>query len=439
MRDWWLRRSLAFRVSLTVALGTLVLLAALVLLTSKLFDALLTSSADRVIEPRLHAATVRVAEGARPWRSPPGLSVRVLDTAGAPVDGGPAVALGNERVSALKAGSAVVRDGDPASRLRGQVVTAPDGAQRLVVGIAPMTGYGRIASVATDWMIAGAVLGALGAGVLSWVAIRFALRPIAGMRSAARELPPGERLPVPRAGDELRALAMALNGLLARRDEATARLQRFTGDAAHELRSPVTSIRAQAEVAVVHPDPEQAQEVLGEVSVEAERLSTLVSDLLVLARSDAGQRADARAVDLALAVHAAIERLGDGGVPIRFEAPAGECTVLAAAAEIRVVLDNLLRNARRYARAHILVTVLPQGRSVRLLVDDDGPGVPPEQRGKVFDRFYRLADDRSRESGGSGLGLAMVAELVAARRGSVRLGESPDGGARFDIRWPAAR
>ncbi|WP_031466692.1 sensor histidine kinase [Sciscionella sediminilitoris] len=438
MKGWWLRRSLAFRVSLVVAFGSLALLLVLVLLSGNLLGTLSISAADEAIAPRLNAARSAVAHGSAVAPPSPGITVRVLDTAGDPVDGGARTTLDRHELDALKAGEPVNENGEPMLRWLGGVVTAPDGAQRLVTAAVPLTGYGYLVHTARQWMIGGAVLGAAGVGVLCWLAIRFVLRPIRKMRAAARELPTGQRLPEPVAHDELHELTAALNGLLQRRDEATARLQRFTGDAAHELRSPVTAIRAQAEVAVLHPDPEDAQEVLAEIEAEAQRLSTLVEDLLVLARSDAGRIAQAQAVDLAFAVHAAIERLG-AGTPVWFEAPAGECSVLAAAPEVKVVLDNLLRNARRYAHAHIRVSVLPSGRSVRLLVDDDGPGIAAEHRAKVFDRFYRLADDRARDSGGSGLGLALVAELVRARRGSVRVTDSPEGGARFDVRWPAAR
>ena len=114
--------------------------------------------------------------------------------------------------------------------------------------------------------------------------------------------------------DELRALAEEINRLLARRDDAVARLERFTGDAAHELRSPVAAIRAQAEVAVAHPDPELVAETLRAVVEESERLSTLLSDLLALARADAGQRPPAQPVDLVAAAAAAMARAGDGAV-----------------------------------------------------------------------------------------------------------------------------
>jgi signal transduction histidine kinase len=118
-------------------------------------------------------------------------------------------------------------------------------------------------------------------------------------------------------------------------------------------------------------------------------------------------------------------------------APPSACLVRATRSEVELVLDNLLRNAARYAYSTITVTLVPVGRDVRLLVDDDGHGIPVEHRAKVFDRFYRVEEDRGRRSGGFGLGLALVAHLVQRRGGSVRAAESPAGGARLEIRWPS--
>jgi signal transduction histidine kinase len=217
------------------------------------------------------------------------------------------------------------------------------------------------------------------------------------------------------------------------------RLRRFTGDAAHELRSPVASIRAQAEVAVAHPDPEFAQEVLAAVTEESERMSTLVDDLLALARSDAGESQPVGRVDVSEAAIAAAERLSvNGGPRIRVDAPRAGAVVLCAPGEVALVLNNLLNNAIRYARVQVRVSVLPAGATVRLLVDDDGPGVPVEHRSRLFDRFYRVDDDRARGTGGAGLGLALVAETVRRRGGTVRVTDSPEGGARFEVRWQAA-
>jgi two-component system, OmpR family, sensor kinase len=253
------------------------------------------------------------------------------------------------------------------------------------------------------------------------------------MRSAAAALPPGQRLPVPASRDELAALAIELNELLARRDTAAERLERFTADAAHELRSPVAAIRAQAEVAVAYPDPALAAETLRAVSDEAARLSELLSDMLALARADAGRRPAPSPVDLVFAAREAIGRCS-AEPAVRLVSPL-PASVSASAAEVSLVLDNLLDNAQRYAESAITVSVLPAGSVVRLVVDDDGPGVPEADRRRVFDRFTRLDQGAG---GGSGLGLALVHALVRGRGGTVTVADAPDGGARVEVRWPAA-
>lgn len=434
----WRRRSIRFRITTVVTAAVLLVLLGVAWLLSALVGPLLVQSTDAELHDALATAVTRVTHGDTrlPARD---VRLRVLDTAGRPVDGRGPPGLSAANVQALKSGLAVLRTADdPPHRWVGTVVTAPDGARRLVVAGAAIPAYFDAQSRALRWLLAVAVLVALGVGVATWLAVRASLLPVRRMRAAARRSGAGQRLPVPPSGDELAELAGELNALLRRRDEAIARLRRFTGDAAHELRSPVTSIRAQAEVAVVHPDPELATEVLGEIVTESERMSTLVQDLLVLARSDAGELPPAQAVDLGFAVQAAIDRLPEGGPRVRFEAPAGRCAVLAATGEVELVVDNLLRNAVRHACALVTVAALPTGARVRLLVDDDGEGIPPDERERVFDRFYRVGGDRARDSGGSGLGLALVAELVRRRGGTVRAAESPEGGARVEAHWPAA-
>src|SRR5690606_7839213 len=194
-------------------------------------------------------------------------------------------------------------------------------------------------------------------------------------------------------GDELQALARDFNVLLDRQQQAADRLRRFTGDAAHELRSPVASIRVQAEVAVANPDPDTAQEVLGDVLAESERLSALLDGLLALARSDAGELPPATPVELVTEARAAVGRLPADGPVVKVNAASPEVWAQANHAEVELVLDNLLRNAVRYARAQVVVSVLTARSVARVVVDDDGPGVAPEQRQRVVDRFCRVADD----------------------------------------------
>ena len=362
---------------------------------------------------------------------------RLLDVAGVPVDGGPALPLTAQDIRTLRSGQPVLRlEGESAHRWRGGVGVGGDGTPRLEVYGSTLLGYENANTLGTRWLAVAAVLVAGLVGIATWLAVRSSLRPVERMRVAAGELPHGQRLPVPPSRDELQALAEALNALLTRRDEASDRLRRFTGDAAHELRSPVASVRAQAEVAVAHPDPDFSIEVLESVVEESIRLSALVDALLILARADTGAPPRAEAGDWVLEAEAAMSRL-DTELLVRLNAPPSACLVSATKSEVELVLDNLMRNAARYAYSTITVTLVPVGRDVRLLVDDDGHGIPVEHRTKVFDRFYRVDEDRGRQTGGFGLGLALVAHLVQRRGGSVRAAESPAGGARLEIHWPS--
>ncbi|ALG06629.1 sensor histidine kinase [Kibdelosporangium phytohabitans] len=436
LKEAWFRRSIRFRIATMATAATLAILLGLAWLSGRGIGGLLISSTDRELRPILDAAITEVEAGRMPHPSTPYVQVRVLDTAGAPQDGLPGPGLEEWVIRELKGAEPVTQfDDEPPTRWIGTVVTAPNGAQRLVVAGTGLSGYEEAQRHGLNWLLIAGLLGAAATGIATWFSVRSSLRPVERMRLAAARLPAGQRLPLPDSHDELRSLAGALNGLLDRRDEATERLRRFTGDAAHELRSPVASIRVQAEVAVANPDPVLSQEVLADIVQESERLSTLVDGLLTLARSDAGELPTAQPVDLVTAAGAAISRCGSESPRVVLQAPIGSAWVLAAPAEVDLVLDNLLRNAVRYARAQVTVAVLPAGGLIRLVVDDDGPGVAPEHREKVFDRFYRVQDDRARQTGGSGLGLALVAELVRRRGGSVLVTESPDGGARFQVRW----
>jgi len=431
--SWWRGRTLQARITVLAAMITLACLLGLAALAAANLEPLLIDSVDRELSNALGPASAEAGAG-RPLSGAAPVTLRVLDIAGGPVDGGTPTGLGPGEVSRLKAGQPVQQDG---ARYLGAVVSAPDGSQRLVVAGAGLVGFGAAVHYGGVWLVVVASVGALVAGLATWLVVRLALRPVARMRGSVRSLPPGARLSLPDSHDELRALAEEFNALLLRQEQATERLRRFTGDAAHELRSPVASIRVQAEVAVTNPDPELAQETLTDILTEAERLSALLDGLLSLARSDAGEVPPASPVELVSEVRAAVARLPAGAPETRVSNAVPQAWALAAHPEVELVLDNLLRNACRYAHGQIVVSVLASRSSVRVVVDDDGPGIAPEHREKVFDRFYRVSDDRARASGGTGLGLAMVAETVRRRGGRVMVGESPDGGARFQVTWRA--
>ena len=266
-------------------------------------------AADAELRGVAQGTAVQLATGT-PATAVRGPEVRVVDSAGEPVDGGPPLPLRPAQIRDLAAGEAITA-GHLKELRRWLAMTAvtPDGSTRLVVVTADIVGGVTLLANAAVGFLVGALLVAAVVVLAAWAATRAALR--AGRPACARPLPSCLRVsgcpflcrvtscaPSPRRS----------TSLLARRDEAVARIERFTGDAAHELRSPVAAIRAQAEVAVAHPDPEFAHESLQSVAEEAARLSTLLSDLLALARADAGQRTAAEPVDLVAAARAAIER-----------------------------------------------------------------------------------------------------------------------------------
>ncbi|HEV2886603.1 MAG TPA: HAMP domain-containing sensor histidine kinase, partial [Jatrophihabitans sp.] len=233
--------------------------------------------------------------------------------------------------------------------------------------------------------------------------------------------------------DEIRTLATTLNTMLDRLDTATTKQRRFVGDAAHELRSPIASLRLQLEVAQRLDADGAVGELAGDALLDVDRLSNLIDDLLLLARSDEGGPDSAprarRPVRLDELVAAVVAGYPEARVPVR----AGRClpaVVLGDSDGLHRVLLNLIDNAARYARSSVTVLVsAPAGEPgmVCLSVADDGPGVPAGEREHVFDRFYRLDDARSRAEGGTGLGLAIVRGIVTAHGGTVQLRDNEPG------------
>ncbi|WP_435830044.1 sensor histidine kinase [Saccharopolyspora shandongensis] len=448
LRRWWHRRTIQFRTSVVAAVVAVIGLGVVAHVSTGVVSWLLMDSVDADLQRTATATGNRLAAGASP-AAVAAPDIRVLDTSGTPLDGLPESGLHGWQIDELRAGDGVIDFEPPAElhRWRGVVVPDPAGRPLLVATGARLVGFTDTAGKTGRLLGFGSIFAAALVGLATWLVVRRSLRPVERMRIAAAGLPEGERLPVPEAVDEIRALAEELNTMLARRDADTERLRRFTGDAAHELRNPVASIRAQAEVAVMHPDPELAHETLQDIAHEAQRLSVLVESLLSLARAERGAVAPGQPVDIGTAVRAAANRLELPGSPglgprIEVEVPARPVLVLADPAELSTVLDNIVGNALRYTRTLVRVSVFADGMGssgvgwVRLVVDDDGPGIPVEHRERVFDRFHRVESDRARSTGGAGLGLALAAEAVRRRGGTVRAAESPDGGARVVARWP---
>jgi len=267
------------------------------------------------------------------------------------------------------------------------------------------------------------------------------LRPVEAIRSRVAlisSLALSDRLPEPVVHDEVGRLSVTMNDMLERLQRAQAAQHRFVADAGHELRSPLATLRSTLEIALVHPRTRTTENTQTMLS-ETERLQRLVDDLVMLARSDEKPntaRSDVDLEDLAKhergRVHATTSLTVAGSLrPVRVQGNRNE---------LAQVVRNLVDNAVHHARDRVTIDVRKEhtadGPVAVLSVGDDGPGIRPADRERVFERFVRLDQHRSRHQGGSGLGLAIVGQLVRGHGGSVTVGDSPDGGALLVVRLP---
>lgn len=282
---------------------------------------------------------------------------------------------------------------------------------------------------------------ALGAiGGVSRVVARRALRPVERLRQEADEIDGSgldRRLGLSGAQDEVDRLATTLNRMLDRIQRLYESQRRFVNDASHELRSPITTIRHQAELGSQEPPAVPATEALGVVLLETERMAHIVEDLLVLARLDESSAIVApEEVDLDDLILVEAKRLrGLGGVEVDSSGVIA-ARILGDSRALARAVRNLADNARRHARRRVAMSIEPASGVFWIHVDDDGRGVPPSEWNSVFDRFMRLDEGRARDDGGSGLGLAIARDVVRAHGGDVTVTHSPAGGARFSMSVP---
>jgi two-component system, OmpR family, sensor kinase len=288
------------------------------------------------------------------------------------------------------------------------------------------------------------LLGAVGS---YWLAKR-AFRPMLHLTRTAREIKAGDlhrRVPVPQARDEVRDLALTLNEMIGRLDQAFTQQRRFVADASHELRTPVTVIRSISDVALEEPlDLEGCVEALREIGGESERLGRLINDLLTLARADEKQvvldyepvRLDLLALDVAatmmpLAVERGIELRVEGLIPV---------TVLGDTARLIQVMIGLVDNALTYTDAGGMVTLSVEGNGTmaHFVVRDTGIGIAPEDIPHIFERFYRADPARSRVASGSGLGLSIAEWAVRIHGGFLTVESQVGQGSTFTVTLPLA-
>ncbi|WP_034385958.1 cell wall metabolism sensor histidine kinase WalK [Deinococcus sp. YIM 77859] len=289
------------------------------------------------------------------------------------------------------------------------------------------------------------LVGLLTAGVGAYLLAGRALRPLRQVQRAAERIGGqnlGERVPEPQTGDEVQALAQALNAMLGRLEASFEAQRRFTSDASHELRTPVTAISGHASYLLRRSNPtEQQRESLNIIRREAERLTNLIASLLELARSDSGALTLTRQPilsrpfleeitrELAPLAQAQGTELVAGGEDVTFEGDHDR---------LKQVLINLVSNALKAGARRVILTSSPQaqGREIRLSVQDDGPGIPPEHLARLFDRFYRVEDSRSRDQGGAGLGLSIAKGIVDAHGGRIWLESEVGRGTTANVQLP---
>lgn len=275
---------------------------------------------------------------------------------------------------------------------------------------------------------------------LTWLIVGRALRPVETIRREVEAIGPNElheRVADPGVDDEVGRLARTMNGMLARLEGSALAQRRFVSDASHELKSPLASIRQNAELARTYPDRIETAELVDVVLAESARLQDIVESLLLLTRLDEGGAVlRSEPVDLDDVALADARRLRDRGIVVD-TAGVGPGRVVGDEGMLARALRNLTDNAARHATSQVAVAVTTSDGSVVMSVDDDGAGIPEPDRERVLERFVRLDDGRARDAGGSGLGLAIVAEVVRAHGGVLRIEDSPLGGVRFVATFPA--
>jgi heavy metal sensor kinase len=332
---------------------------------------------------------------------------------------------------------------DEPSRLLATTVGRGGRRLVLVVGATRMDRVEALASLRDELLIAGPAALAL-ATLAGYLLAGLSLRPVESMRRRAAAISadtPGERLPLSGTGDELERLGETLNEMLARLEGALDREREFVADAGHELRTPLSLLRTELELALRHADsPVELREAVRRSSEEVDRLGQLAEDLLLIARTDRGQ------LPLRLEALEAAELLGS--VVHRFEWRAQEAgrTLLADVADdvrldgdrirLEQALGNLVDNALRHGGGTVRLSAAPSNGFVELHVRDEGVGFPPEFLSQAFERFARA--DHARTQGGSGLGLSIVRAIAEAHGGTAHASNREQGGADVWVAMPAS-
>ncbi|WP_426594338.1 sensor histidine kinase [Cellulomonas sp. McL0617] len=476
-RRWWaaVRRRWAGVPLVTRLVGIVTVLLALGLVlagatSAALLEGTLTKQVDAKLESEgkgLADNTLSQLQGFGDSLTPSDYYVRVQDAQGTTLGGSlsrsAAVRYGIPEVPDLTARQASARGTEPFT-----VGSSGAGSPWRVVAY-PLTNGGSIVvalpmgdihktvqHMSIVLLISGIGILLLGAAAGTW-AVRRSLKPLREIEVTAATIAAGDlsrRVPASDEHTEVGRLSAALNGMLAQiehafgvRTASEARMRRFVADASHELRTPLATIRGYGELyrmgALTTSD--QVDDTMRRIESSATRMGALVEDLLALARMDDGRPMRLAPVDLTVLAADAVSDLHalDPSRPVRLEPlragePAGVCEVLGEESRLRQVLANLVGNAVTHTPPGTAVEIAVglDGSSGVIEVRDHGPGIDPEHAARVFERFYRVDASRGRDSGGAGLGMAIVAAIVDAHHGSVSLAQTPGGGTTVRVTVP---
>ena len=440
--------SLRSRLALLFALGSAALLLVFTFTLYRVLDRQLLSAVDRGLKNRATDLAVVASEtgGLIPDRDPFAqtltLDGRVKDQAPETTEHIPV--LTTSQLATVGTGryfEGQVRELGGHAQLLATPIQMRGTRMVLVVG-SSIDGYDRARErLELVLIVASPLLVGLLAGA-GWLLAGAALRPVRRMTEEADEIAVndlGHRLPVPESNDEIEHLARTINNMLDRIERAVANERMFIDDASHELRTPISILRGELELALARPDDSaEVTASLQSALDEAIRLGRLAEDLLALARVRSGElQLRKTSVDLCAASERVAHSIGDERPSI---AVTGEGSAWADPDRVDQILTNLLVNAQRHAEATVEVRIHVEGPDAVLEVADDGPGFPASMLPITFDRFVRADPARGRDTGGTGLGLSIVAALARAQDTSIEAGNGPPlGGAVVRIRFPAAR
>lgn len=451
MTERWPTRPRSLRARVTA--GSVLVMAVILAVTVTVASLLVRNAVERGVNEQAAGAARNVAQviSERPAEDPIPprngvVRIQVVDLTGDTVASTAAMAdvppvtdvrpgAGDPQVETTECGASQVASG--CLSVVGVEVTESAYGAVVVYAAVPLPRFLSLGVLETGLASVGVVVLVLaGAGV--WWAVGRTLRPIRDIRTELERITAADlshRVPAPDTGDEIADLARTVNETLERLESAVSRQRRFISDASHELRTPLAGLRTRLELAMAEVDERDPRGALATMLGDTDRLQQIIDDLLQLARLDSEVARSREPIDLAELAQDEVAR----------QQFASEVTTRAASGvvvdgnrtQIRRLLVNLLANAGRHATGRVLVTLAAEDDWAVLRVHDDGSGVPAEDRERVFERFARLNEARSRDPGGTGLGLPIAKDIARVHGGALTVGDSAElGGAVFEIRLP---